>query len=70
MQIRGKRSDNKSGYTGVYIRQLKNNKVYVSQIKQYGRNMCLGMFETAKEASDVYLKERDKMIKENRTSKN
>lgn len=51
---------NPTGYTGVYKRDSR----YCSMIKISGRQIYLGMFDSAKEASEAYLKgrlERDKL---------
>jgi len=52
MIIRGIRSDNKSGYTGVSWNKAKRK--YIAFIKQYGKKMYLGQFDCPKEASKVY----------------
>lgn len=51
------RKDNKTGYTGVYLKNLK----FASEITVYGKKIYLGCFNTVKEAVGM----RNKYIKEN-----
>ena len=48
---KGKYSNNTSGYTGVHW--LKNNKKWQARVIVDGKYISLGLFDTAKEASEI-----------------
>lgn len=48
----GLRINNTSGYKGVYFE--KDSKKWKAQISNLGKRLCLGRFQTAKEAAKAY----------------
>lgn len=53
------KSNNKSGYTGVYFN--KRDKVWLAQIGLNKKRKTIGTFATAKEAHEAYLIEKSKL---------
>lgn len=49
---RRKPRNNTSGFKGVYLKD--SNGKYVAQININGKRRCLGLFDTAEEASEIY----------------
>lgn len=53
------RSDNKTGYLGVYINSKTGQ--YIAQIRAYGKNIVLGRYLSPELASNAYISAKRKM---------
>jgi len=60
--ITEKRSDNKSGYRGVYRR--KKSRKYIAQVRKNGKVHHLGTFKTPEEAYEAYKKAHSELFGE------